>query len=155
MGRPKVLYGELREIVLGRLPGIAGESTENFRQLKSDFIPYAVGCYKRAGSDPERDRTETEAFFAREDFQRALLNRKFVEENLLSTWVDEDRCGCFLRKIIDFYTAHPEAPCAQEVVERAEAMGEKRARLDRDSEDRNAPAPEEVPALSCRPFFRH
>jgi hypothetical protein len=155
MGRPKVLYGELREIVLARLPGIAGESAENFRQLKSDFTLYAVGCYKRSGSDPERDRAETEAFFAREDFQRALLNRKFVEENLLSTWVDEDRCGCFLQKIIGFYTAHPEAPCAQEVVERAEAMKEKRARLDRDNEDRNAPAPEEIPALSCRPFFRH
>ena len=55
-----------------------------------------------------------------------------MEQDILHTWVDEDRCGCFLQKIIGFYTAHPEAPCAQEVVERAEAMKEKRARLDRD-----------------------
>lgn len=155
MGRPGVLYGRLREIVLDRLPEIAGEAAESFRQLKSDFLSYAAACYRRGGSDPERDRAETDAFFAREDLQRALLNRRFVEENLLHSWVDEDRCACFLQRISDFYTAHPEAPFAQEVVERAALMRRKRARLDRDAEDRDAPAPEGIPPLTCRPFFRH
>lgn len=78
MGRAKILYGTVREQVLARLPDIGGEKRESFAKLKTEAIPYFSGCYQRAGSDPQKDREETDALFAREDLQRALLDRRFL-----------------------------------------------------------------------------
>lgn len=155
MGRAKILYGALREQVLERLPDICGEKRESFAKLKTEAIPYFSGCYQRAGSDPRKDVEETNALFAREDFQRALLDRRFVEEELLHTWVNEDRCDYYLRRIIGFYESHDNAPCARQVIERARQMLAVRARADREREDGNAPVPEGPPTLQNRPFFRH
>lgn len=155
MGRAKILYGAVREQVLARLPDIGGEKRESFAKLKTETIPYFAGCYQRAGSDPRKDAEETDALFAREDFQRALLDRRFVEEEMLHTWVNEDRCSYYLQRVIDFYESHDSAPCARQVIERARQMLGVRAKADREREDGDAPVPEGPPTLQNRPFFRH
>lgn len=155
MGRAKILYGAIREQVLEHLPKIGGEKRESFAKLKTETIPYFSGCYQRAGNDPQKDMEETDALFAREDFQRALLDRRFVEEELLHTWVNEDRCDCYLQRIIGFYEAHDSAPCARQVIERARQMLAIRAKTKREQEDGNACVPEGTPTLRDRPFFRH
>ena len=155
MGRAKILYGAVREQVLARLPDIGGEKRESFAKLKTETIPYFAGCYQRAGSDPQKDAEETDALFSREDFQRALLDRRFVEEEMLHTWVNEDRCGYYLQRVIDFYEAHDGAPCARQVIERARQMLAVQAKADREREDGDAPVPEGPPTLQNRPFFRH
>ena len=155
MGRAKILYGALRERVLERLPDIGGEKRESFAKLKTEAISYFSGCYQRAGSDPQKDMEETDALFAREDFQRALLDRRFVEEELLHTWVNENKCGYYLRRIVDFYEEHDSAPCARQVIERARQMLAVQVKADREREDRSAPVREGPPTLRDRPFFRH
>lgn len=153
MGRAKVLYGGLRDIILERVPHIISETPDRFFQLRKDFTPYAVSCYHADFIDCEEDKARTDAFFAREDFQRALLNRSFIEEDILHTWVDEDRCGYYLERIIDFYTQRPDAPYAETVIQRARQMLTVRAQRRRIGEDREAPVGPLL--LSFRPFFRH
>ena len=155
MGRAKILYGSVREQVLARLPDIGGEKRESFGKLRAEANAYFIGCCQRTGSDPQKDREETDALFAREDFPRALLDRRFVEEELLHTWVNENKCGYYLQRIIGFYEAHDGAPCARQVIERAQQMLAVRAKADREREDGNAPVPEGPPTLQNRPFFRH
>ncbi len=155
MGRPKVVYGRLREIVLERAPQIQEEAPERFFQLRLDFTPYAISCYHQGGRNEPEDKERTDAFFAREDFRRALLNRQFVEQDILHTWVDEDRCDYYLERIIDFYTQHPGAPYREKVIQRARQMLALRACRRRTEEDREAPVPEGIPSLRFRPFFRH
>ena len=155
MGRAKIWYGAIRERVLARIPDIGEEKQESFARLKTECIAYFAGCYKRAGSDPELDRRETDALFAREDFRRALVDRRFVEEELLHTFVNEDRCDYYLLKIMDFYRQHPTAPCAGQVVERARQMLALRDRTRREAEAENAPVLEGKLTLTHEAFFRH
>ena len=155
MGRAKLLYGPLRERVLERLPDIGEEKRESFARLKTETIPYFAGCYKRAGIDPRKDMEETDALFAREDFQRALLDRRFAEEEMLHTWVNEDRCDYYLQRVIDFYEAHPAAPCAGRIIERARDMLKVRENVAHLQEDQTAIASEDAMTLRSRAFFRH
>ena len=155
MGRAKILYGPLRERALERLPDIGEEKRESFAKLKTETIPYFAGCYQRAGSDPQKDREETDALFAREDFRRALLDRRFAEEEMLHTWVNEDRCDYYLQRVIDFYKAHPAAPCAQRIIDRAREMLKVRENAARLQEDQTADVSEDAVTLTNRAFFRH
>ncbi len=158
MGRAKLLYGSLREIILDRLPELAGQQRENYGKLREDFLKYAVGTCKlhgeNAGADAE-DIRKTDIFFAREDFQRALLDRRFVEEEMLHTWVNEDRCDYYLQRVITFYTEHEAAPCAGRVVGRAKEMLKLQKLADRLQKDRETGAGEGVVSLKRNPFFRH
>ena len=155
MGRAKLLYGPLRERALERLPDIREEKRESFAALKTETIPYFAGCYQRSGNDPQKDIEETDALFAREDFQRALLNRRFVEEEMLHTWVSDHRCDYYLQRVIDFYEAHPAAPCAQRVIGRAREMLKARESAARLQEEQIADASEAAVTLTNRSFFRH
>lgn len=155
MGRAKILYGRLRERVLERLPDIGGEKRESFAKLKTETFSYFADCYRRAGSDPQKDMEETDALFAREDFQRALLDRRFAEEEMLHVWVNEDRCDYYLQRVADFYEAHPAAPCAQRIMDRAREMMKVRENAARIEEDQNAAVSEDAMTLTNRAFFRH
>lgn len=158
MGRSKILYGGLRELALERLPELAGQQRESFAKLRTDFFDYAVSTHKTGGENAqatEEDIRKTDAFFAREDFQRALLNRRFVEEEMLHTWVDEARCGYYLQRVIRFYEEHETAPCAQRVIDRAREMLKYQALASRLQKDREAKASEGAATLRNAPFFRH
>lgn len=156
MGRAKIVYGPLREIILERAPGIEGEAAVSFFKLRQDFTPYAASCYHEGCQNhPEEDKARTDAFFAREDFQKALLNRQFVEQDMLHTWVDEDRCDYFLERVVDFYTQHPAAPYRDKVIQRARQMMDLRCQRRQIEEDKTAPVPEGPLTLSYRPFLRH
>lgn len=150
MGRTKLFYGRLREIVLERVPGIE-EEEENFSQLLQEDVIYFGECRKH----PERAVEETEAFFAREDVQKALRSRRFVEEYLLCIWMKEDRCIPFLEKIRAFYSENTDAPCAASVIALAERLLQQKAVKRQMEEDEASSATEECVAFDYRPFFRH
>jgi len=155
MGRAKILYGAMRELVLERAPELAGERKTDYSQLRTDFRDYAVSTYKRNGENAQatdEDIQRTDAFFAREDFQRALLDRRFVEEEMLHTCVSETHCDYFLQRVIQFYTEHGAAPCAQRVIERAREMLKAQTLADRLRRDKEA---EGAVTLRSAPFFRH
>ncbi len=156
MGRAKLLYGSLRELVLDRLPGLAGEQKTNYAQLRTDFLDYAVSTYKRKGENAQatpEDIRRTDVFFAREDFRQALLDRRMVEEELLHTWVSETCCDYYLQQVIRFYTEHEAAPCARQVIDRAREMLKAQALADRLRRDRETE--EGAVTLRSAPFFRH
>lgn len=155
MSRSKILFGRLRQIVVDHVPGIDQQAPEDFRALRTRFDHYALCCYQRSGSDPQKDVEETDALFAHKDFQDALQSRRFVEGDLLITGINDRRCDYFLERIIDFYTQHSDAPCASKVIQLAvQTLSAKRcAKLL--SEDEEAPLPTMPLTLSFRPFLRH
>ncbi len=150
MGRPKVLYGKLRERILERVPDILENGDDNFRRIRQDFREFTRRC-----EGPDKGEEAADAFFAREDFQKALLNRRFITEQLMTyDWGNEQTPACFLRRLLAFYQAHPDAPHAGSMAERTERILREQ-KLRQQLEDRTAPVPPEVPGLSYRPFFRH
>ena len=158
MGRAKLLYGAMRELALERVPELSGAQRMNLAKLREDLRNYFVSTHKRKGEDvraTEDDIQRTDDFFAREDFQRALLDRRFVEEEMLHTAVSEARCDYYLNKVIRFYETHDTAPCAQQVIDRAKHMLKYQALADRLRTDREAEVPEDGATLRSAPFFRH
>ena len=157
MGRSKILYGRLREIVTERVPGIDGEKPENFLELNRALDAYLA----RIKETPEREEEESAAFFAREDLQKALRSRRFVEKELLAytKWRREEIGEGLVRRIWDFYREHPEITGADNA---AEGMGKDlqwRAVQRRNREDAQAD-PEGIPhyvrlTLKHRPFLRY
>ena len=150
MGRTKLFYGRLREIVLERFPDIE-EEEENFSQLFQDDVNYFSECRK----DPQRASGLMDAFFAREDVQKALRSRRFVEEYLLCIWMKEDRCTPFLEKIRAFYSENTSAPCAASVTALAERLLQQKEVKRQMEEDQSGSVSEEYLTFGCRPFFRH
>ena len=158
MGRANILYGPLRELALERLPELARQQKVSFANLRKDFSDYAVSTYKKRGENAQatdEDIRRTDDFFSREDFQQALLDRRFVEEDMLHTGVTEARCDYFLHRVIQFYKEHQDAPCAQLVRERAREMLGYQDLADRLRRDQDAELEEIRPTLTSSPFFRH
>ena len=155
MGRSKILYGGLREIVVERVPGIEGEAPENFLQLNRALDGYLA----RIKEAPEREGEESAAFFAREDLQKALRSPRFIEKELLtySKWRRDEIGSGLLRRILDFYREHPEVTGADRVVEEVGKDLDRRAVKLRDQEDAKAEgvAYYERLTLAYRPFLRH
>ena len=118
MGRSKVLYGRLRELVAERVPGISEEKPENFFQINLD----RDACYARIKAHPESEAQETAAYFAGEAIQTALHSRRFIEEQLLSygNWLNMLAPEGVVRWLREYYRTHPEIPGWDRVVERAE-----------------------------------
>lgn len=158
MGRAKILYGSLKELVLERLPELADQQREKYTQLREDFNTYAINTYKQSGKSAQatdEDIQKTDIFFAREDFQRALLDRRFVEDEMLHTWVHESRCDYYLKRIIQFYNKHENAPCAQRVMERAREMLRCQELARRLQKDKETKASDSAVNFKSSAFFRH
>ena len=158
MGRAKILYGPLRDLALEHLPELAGQQKVSFAKLRKDFSDYAVSTYKKNGESAQatdEDIRRTDDFFSREDFRQALLDRRFVEEDMLHTGVTEARCDYFLHRVIQFYKENKDAPCAQLVKERAREMLGYQDLADRLRRDQDAELEEIRPTLTSSPFFRH
>lgn len=155
MGRAKILYGGLREIVVELVPGIDEEAQENFLQLNRALDGYLA----RIKNEPEREGEESAAFFAREDLQKALRSPRFVEKELLtnSKWRRDEIGSGLLRRILDFYREHFDISRAYRVVKEIEKDLDRRAVKLRDQEDAKAEgvAYYERLTLAYRPFFRH
>lgn len=155
MGRAKILYGGLREIVAERVPGIGEEIQENFLQLNRALDAYLA----RIKGEPEREEEESVAFFAREDLQKALRSPRFIEKELLtySKWRRDEIGSGLLRRILEFYWEHPDISGADRVAKEVEKDLDRRAVKLRDQEDAKAEgvAYYERLTLAYRPFFRH
>ena len=155
MGRSKILYGGLREIVVERVPGIDGEVQENFLQLNRELDGYLA----RIKGEPGREEEESAAFFAREELQKALHSPRFIEKELLtySKWRRDEIGSGLLRRILGFYQEHPDISGADRVVEEVGKDLDRRAVKLRDQEDAKAEgvAYYERLTLAYRPFFRH
>lgn len=152
-GRSKALYSVLRPLVLERVPGIENEKPENFLLLNKAHDAYL----SRVGQHPEQEDQEAAAFFKRDDFQRALRSRRFIEEQLLrhGFWLSSTRGDGFLRRLHAFYQANPELPCAERVVNRVEQIFHEQEVQRWNSEDQDAPVLAGTPDISYRPFFRY
>lgn len=118
MGRMKILYGPLRELVTQRLSGIEEETVENFFHLNEERAAF----FTRIKENPDRAEEETAAFFAKKNVQNVLRSRRFMEEQLLScsNWLNSvtpEIVVCWLQA---FYSEHQDIPGWERIVERAQ-----------------------------------
>lgn len=118
MGRMKILYGPLRELVALRLSGIEEEEVENFFHLNEERAAF----FTRIKENPDRAEEETAAFFAQKNVQNALRSRRFMEEQLLScsNWLNSVTPKIVVCWLHTFYSGHQDIPGWDRIVERAQ-----------------------------------
>ena len=126
-GREKLLYGELRETVLCRLPELGEKPRVSYRKIISEFNQYDTGSsYFFNEGRTEEERRTMDQFFAKEEVQYALADSYFVEEQILRYWIQKGSGAYLLAKLTEYYEMHPEAPYADRVLSRIhEEMEEK------------------------------
>lgn len=152
MGRTKLFYGRLREIALERLPELESAQEESFRQFHEVFAEYSSQSVKRAETEPDTEKAAVDALFAREDFRRALRNRRMTEQ-YWNIWMSERRSFCFLERILAFYQANPDAPYAGEALRQLEEILLRKKAALQSAEDAAAPA--DSIDFAGRPFLRY
>ena len=113
-GRSKVLHGALRDLCLERAPEVC-VPRENFTELTKAFD--AITYHQNVSE--EELRRQVDDFFAREDFQRAVRNRSFMQDHTF--WAGASTGVYFLNRLIALYKEHPELPLARMMQENAQA----------------------------------
>lgn len=114
LGREKLWYGELREVVLRRLPRLEEQPKVSYMQLREDIN--RINFYANQGKD-YRARMELDAFFDRADMRSALEDEVFVEEEVLRYWIGINTGEYLLEKLQKYYGAHRQAPFAGRILE--------------------------------------
>lgn len=116
MGRTKLFYGRLREIVLEKAPEVCAQR-ERFVELRTAYSDLGADVQAAGGEDSPQGQALVEQFMAREDFERAIRNRLFVREEILPHWCNWFTNPHLLRKLLDIYEANSSLPYARDVVE--------------------------------------
>lgn len=128
MGRTKIFYGRLREIAMEKAPEVCGQR-ERFVELRTAYNNLDADIKAAGGEDSPGGRALVDRFMAREDFHRAVRNRHFVRDQVLSYWCSWFSNPYFLQNLSAIYQADPTLPYAQDVVETI-----RRALLQREAE---------------------
>lgn len=116
-GREKLLYGDLREAVLSRLPELGEKPRISYRELLKEFNQYGVGSsYFFNNGETEEERERMDRFFAREDLACALKDAAFIEEQILKYWITNASGSYLLRKLKEYYQNHPEVPFSEKIL---------------------------------------
>lgn len=139
MGRMKILYGPLRELVARRLSGIEEEEVENFFHLNEERAAF----FTRIRENPAMAEEETAAFFAKKIVQNALRSRRFMEEQLLScsNWLNRVTPKIVVCWLHTFYSEHQDIPGWERIVKRAQQELDNRI----EEQNRKAEAENAVP----------
>ena len=116
MGRAKIFYGRLREIAMEKAPEVCGQR-ERFVELRTAYNNLGGNVQAAGGEDSPQGRALVDQFMAREDFRRAIQNRLFVRDQVLSYWCSWFSNPYFLQNLSAIYQADPTLPYAQDVVE--------------------------------------
>ena len=116
MGRAKIFYGRLREIVEQKAPAVC-EEQERFVELRTAYHDLGSDIPWVGGDDSPRGRELVEQFLAREDFQRAIRSRSFVREEMLPHWCSWYIHPYLIRRLSEIFEADPTLPYAREVVQ--------------------------------------
>lgn len=144
-GRAKVLHGTLRDLCLERAPEIC-RPRENFTELTK---AYDAITYHQNVSEEEM-RRQVDAFFAREDFLRAVRSRAFMQDH--TSWAGGSAGNYFLNRLMALYEEHAELPLAQMMKENAQASicgMEERRRREAEARRLHQLAQEEITPGSC------
>ncbi len=126
-GREKLLYGELRETVLARLPELGEKERISYRQILKDFNRYGTGTshFFNDGRTVE-ERNDLDQFFDQEEVQDALLDEAFVEEQVIHYWINANSGSYLLFRLQGYYENHRNAPYAEKILLQIHQIQEQR-----------------------------
>ncbi|MBO5033139.1 MAG: hypothetical protein J6D08_14910 [Lachnospiraceae bacterium] len=121
-GKNKLFYGNLRDTVISILPEVLEQPRVNYQKLNAEYGRYVYYFVSRRNeeSSPEDEiimRKDIDAFFAREDVQFALMDERYVEEQVLHYWINKKGNVYFTHCLEYFYRIHDDAPYRNRVLE--------------------------------------
>lgn len=116
-GKNRLFYGNLRDTVLARLPGILEKPRVNYREFNKEYGHYLF--YSSHHENDEKEKADIDAFFAREDVQYALMDERYVDSHVLHYWFSRKGNAYFIHCLEAFYQNHENAPFRDRVLEMA------------------------------------
>ncbi len=117
LGRPQILYGSIRSLILERIPQLEEDPEEKFGLVHHEFIACCAKYNCRSKRDPEQDSKDIEAFWNVENREAALMNPYFAFENLVDgIWISSTTPAPLLKKILEFYKSHPEVLYSETII---------------------------------------
>lgn len=155
MGRDKLLYGRLREIVLDHCPELAQEESISFLQLRKDYTAYSRRSILRKGSDEETEKRETDQFLAAEIIKHAFADPIFVEYDILRYWICDFASTYFMEKIVSIIKDDPTIPYGDALLKKAKQVLKQQVIKKKWQEDENGQLPESCVDVSSRAYFRY
>lgn len=157
MGRDKLLYGRLREIVLEHCPELAQEENISFLQLRKDYIAYSRRSILRMrnNGEEEMEKSETDQFLAGEIIKHAFADPIFVEQDILKYWICDSGSTYFLEKMIEIVKQDPTIPYGERLLKKAKQVLNQREIKKKLQEDENGQLPDGRVDVSSRAYFRY
>lgn len=121
-GKNKLFYGSLRDTVIARLPELLEKPRVSYQELNKDYGRYVYYSVRHGGEESgdgkeAAARKEINAFFAREDVQCALMDERYVEEQVLHYWINKKGDTYFTHCLEEFFRTHNDAPYRERVLE--------------------------------------
>lgn len=135
MGRNKVFYGHLREIVIRKAPEVCS-GRERFVELRAAYHNLGSHVQAAGGEDSPQGYALIDEFMTREDFFRAIRSPLFVREEILRYWCSYFPNPYFLHRLLVIYQENPSLPYASDVLEVIQLTLSKRAEVERAKQER-------------------
>lgn len=138
VGKEKLFFGKLREIVLERVPELVHKPRVTYKQLLNDFYAYdRSSAYYSNKGETSLEQAQMDYFFARQDVMEALHDDIFVEEQVLHYWITKGSSAYLLKRLQAFYKHYSEAPFAKTVISKIEMMlGDRRIEFELQEDER-------------------
>ncbi len=114
MGKNKLWYGRLRDIVIEHCPELIAPKVDelscenlsessgdnlNLKEILQQITPFFVSLLKL---DDENRYKLLDEFFAKDDIKKAMTNQKFVEQRVLNIWTGKNTAYYRLEHLINY-----------------------------------------------------
>lgn len=152
MGRDKLWYGNLREVIMAKLPRTEEQPRVNYMQLLQEIEATYWGATQ---GRTREERARLNELFEREDMLRALEDEVFAENRVLHLWVSKDSGKYLLEKLEEYYTGHRNAPFAEKILEKLESAKQGQKIQEAFEEDEQTALETHVFDLRRRPYLRY
>lgn len=121
-GKNKLFYGGMRDTVIARLPEVLEKPRVNYRELNKEYGHYVYYKSHHKTDDWTLEKEalaekEIDAFFAREDVQYALMDERYVEEQVLHYWINQKGNVYFTNCLEHYFRTHENAPYRERVLD--------------------------------------
>lgn len=137
VGKEKLFYGPLREVVLAHIPETP---RANYKDLLREFYAYdrSSSYYTNAGKTTA-EQMRMDYFFSQRSVIDALYDDIFVEEQVLHYWITKNSGWYLIQKLREFYVNHPDAPFSRTVIKKIDLiLNDRKVEFDLEIDEQSA-----------------
>lgn len=152
MGRDKLWYGKLREVIMAKMSRTEERSKVNYVQFLQEIEATYWGAVQ---GRTEEERARMDELFEREDMLQALEDEVFAENRVLHLWVSKHSGKYFLEKLEEYYSSHRDAPFAEKILRKLKSAKQEQKIQEAFEEDEKTALEKHVFDLRKRPYLRY